>query len=245
MADFNTHMVGAAIVSGTSATALMMTHAFPLQTLVIYFILGLVGGILPDIDSDSSIPVRWAFNVLGVTAGFSLVLSVGARYSLAELVFLWGISFIIVRYGIFALFNKLTVHRGLIHSIPAGASFSLGTVLLAVHVFGVSTLHAWFYGVFIFAGFLTHLILDEFYSVDLRGVSLKRSFGSALSFGSLRAPLQTGLLYVLTAVLFYLAPPAHDFLGFVLNSGLRQLLIERLLPTQEWFTTATYLFWPP
>lgn len=246
MANFNTHMVGAAIVSGTSATALMMTHAFPLPTLAIYFILGVIGGLLPDIDSNSSIPVRWAFNVLGVMAGFFLVLSIGAHYSLAELVLLWSLSFIIVRYGILALFNKLTVHRGLIHSVPASAFFALGTVVLAVRVFGVPPLHAWFYGIFILIGFLTHLILDELYSVDLRGVSLKRSFGTALSFGSFNAPLQTGLLYLLTAGLFYLAPPAHDLLDFIFSPRLHQLLMERLLPVQGWFNgAATYQFWPP
>lgn len=237
MANFNTHMTGAAIVSGTSATALMMIQAFPPQTLIVYFILGIVGGILPDIDSDSSIPIRWAFNVLGVAAGFFIILPMRTYYSLLELVFLWGFSFIVIRYGVFALFTKFTVHRGLIHSLPAGAFFALGTVVLTIRAFDVSSLHAWLCGIFVFVGFLTHLVLDELYSVDLRGVRLKRSFGSALSLGSLQAPLKTGALYLLTAALFYLAPPANELLDFALDSGLHQLLLERLLPVHEWFLT--------
>jgi hypothetical protein len=96
-------------------------------------------------------------------------------------------------------------------------------------------LNAWLCGTFVFLGFLTHLTLDELYSVDLRGVRVKRSFGSALSFGSFHAPLETGLLYLLTGALFYLAPPISSFLAFICDSRLHQLLIERLLPAGEWF----------
>jgi hypothetical protein len=232
MANFNTHMTGAVMISGTTATVLMMTHMFSPWELVAYFILGIVGGILPDIDSDSSIPIRWAFNILGVTAGFGLVLYLGSYYSLVELVFLWSVCFIGVRHGLFILFTRFTVHRGLIHSIPAGAFFSLATVILAAYVFNETALSAWLCGVFVFLGFLTHLTLDELFSVDLRGVSLKRSFGTALSFGSFRSPIATGLLYMLTTVLFYFAPPVDGFLNFILDSHFHQQLVERLVPVQ-------------
>lgn len=238
MADFNTHMVAAAVVSGIGATVLMMTHTFSPQLLLTYFILGVVGGMLPDIDSDSSIPVRWTFNVLGVMAGFFLVLYLGVHYSLIELVLLWSASFILIRYGIFSLFTQFTVHRGLIHSIPAALFFSLGTVVLAVRVLEVAVLQAWLCGAFIFLGFLTHLILDELYSVDLMGISVKRSFGTALNFGSFRTPLKTGLLYLLTGALFYLAPPVDSFLAFIFDSHIHRLLSERLLPVEGWFNTS-------
>jgi hypothetical protein len=247
MADFNAHMIGAAVVSGTGATVLMMIHAFPPYILMAYFILGMIGGMLPDIDSESSIPIRWTFNVLGVMAGFFWILYLGASYSLIELVLLWGTCFIIIRYGIFFLFTRFTVHRGLIHSIPAGMFFSLGTVILAVRALDVSVLNAWLCGTFVFLGFLTHLTLDELYSVDLRGMRVKRSFGSALSFGSFRAPLKTGSLYLLVGALFYLAPPMDSFLAFIRSSRLHRLLIERLLPAEEWFNIAAAvgLFWQP
>lgn len=238
MADFNTHIVGAAVVSGIGATVMMMAHTFPSQVLAGFFILGVTGGILPDIDSESSVSIRWAFNGLGIMAGFFLVLYFGAHYSLVELVLLWGASFVFIRYSVFSLFTKLTVHRGLIHSIPAALFFSLGTVVLAARVFGVEVLTAWLCGAFVFLGFLTHLTLDELYSVDLRGVRIKRSFGTALSLGSFRAPLKTILLYLLTGALYYLAPSADSFLAFIFNAHLHRLLIERLLPTAEWFSVS-------
>lgn len=238
MADFNTHIVGAAAVSGTGTTVLMMADTFPSQALAGFFILGVIGGILPDIDSESSIPIRWAFNGLGIITGFFLVLYFGAHYSLVELVLLWGASFVFIRYAVFSLFTQLTVHRGLIHSIPAALFFSLGTVVLAVRVFEVGVLTAWLCGTFVCLGFLTHLTLDELYSVDLKGVRIKRSFGTALSLGSFRTPLKTALLYLLTGTLYYLAPPADSFLAFVFNPRLHRLLLERLLPTVEWFSVS-------
>jgi hypothetical protein len=247
MANFNTHMIGAAVVSGIGATALMMIHAFQSSILMAYFILGVVGGMLPDIDSESSIPIRWIFNVLGIVTGFFLVLYLGSYYSFIELAFLWGACFIVIRYGIFSLFTRFTTHRGLIHSIPAGISFSLGTVIFAVRVLDVSVLNAWFCGTFLLLGFLTHLTLDELYSVDLRGIRVKRSFGSALSLGSFHSPLGTGLLYLLTGTLLYFAPPMDSFLAFIRSSRLHQLLFERLLPAEGWFNIATAIgqFWQP
>ncbi|BAW79550.1 membrane-bound metal-dependent hydrolase [Candidatus Nitrosoglobus terrae] len=248
MANFNIHMLGAAAVSGIGVTTLLITRAFPPSMLMAYFILGILGGMLPDIDSKSSIAIRWVFSVLGVGIGFFLVLYFGTHYSLIELVILWGTCFIIVRYGVSSLLTKLTVHRGLIHSIPAGLSFSLGAVILAVQIFGISLLNAWLCGLFLFSGFITHLVLDELYSVDLRGIRVKKSFGSALSLGSFRTPFGTLLLYLLTGILVYLAPPIDKFLAFIYSSKLHQLLLKRLLPAEDWFhhlVTAIHRFLLP
>ncbi|MBS1221254.1 MAG: rane-bound metal-dependent hydrolase, partial [Proteobacteria bacterium] len=123
MADFNTHLMGAAAVSGLAATALVMTGMFPHQAVIGYFVLGVIGGLLPDLDSPTSVPIRIAFAALAVVAGFLVVFTFGRRYSLVELVILWFGCFLFIRYGLFNLFDRVTVHRGLIHSIPAGVSF--------------------------------------------------------------------------------------------------------------------------
>jgi hypothetical protein len=55
-------------------------------------------------------------------------------------------------------------------------------------------------------GFLSHLILDEIYSVDWRGVvpKLKSSAGSAFKFGS-SSLIATATCYLLLGGLVYLA----------------------------------------
>ncbi len=235
MADFKTHMVGAALVSGVATTGLMLAGILPNRELMGYFALGVMGGLLPDVDSDTSIPIRMAFNVLAVVLGFLAVLYFGTRWALVELVLLWGLVFVGIRYGLFKIFTYYTVHRGLIHSIPAGLAFGLGTVLLADRGFGATPLQAWMCGAFVAMGFMVHLLLDEAYSVDLAGRTLKRSFGSAFNLGSLNNLLGTLALYALLAGLFYVAPSPEPFLNSVLDDAEYWRIDQRLLPTGGWF----------
>ncbi len=41
---------------------------------------------------------------------------------------------------------------------------------------------SWFYGLFLFGGAMVHLLLDEMYSVNLMGMTMKRSSGTAMKF---------------------------------------------------------------
>ena len=236
MANFNTHLTGAAAVSGVAATVLVMTGLMPRQAVIGYFVLGVVGGLLPDIDSPTSIPIRVTFAVLAVVAGFLVVFAFGGRYSLVELSILWLGCFLGIRFGLFNLFNRFTTHRGLIHSVPAGVGFGLATVAIAFHAFGASALHAWSCGMFVTLGFLVHLLLDEFYSVDLFGKKLlKSSFGTALSLGSFNQPLGTAALYLAVVGLFLLCPSPRPLADLVLNHNIYRGVVQRLIPGETWF----------
>lgn len=236
MADFNTHLLGAAAVSGLAATVLVMTGQFPHQAIIGYFVLGVIGGLLPDIDSPHSIPVRIAFIALAMIAGFLVVFTFGSRYSLAELIMLWIGCFVLIRYGVFALLDHFTVHRGLVHSIPMGVGCGLITTAVAYHVFNASVIHAWLCGSFVTLGFLVHLLLDEFYSVNLFGKKLlKKSFGTAFSLGSLKQPLGTAALYLAVIGLFYLCPSPRPFGEVMLSQKTYRGVAQRLLPGETWF----------
>ena len=236
MADFNTHLLGAAAVSGLAATVLVMTGQFPHQAIIGYFVLGVIGGLLPDLDSPTSIPIRIVLATLAVVAGFLVVFTFGTRYSLVELVILWLGCFLFIRYGLLDLFDRATVHRGLIHSIPAGIGFGLITILIAFHVFTASATHAWLCGTFITLGFIVHLLLDEFYSVDLSGKKLlKSSFGTAFSLGSLNQPVGTAALYLAVIALFVLCPSPRPFTELMLDRATYRTMTQRLLPGETWF----------
>jgi hypothetical protein len=236
MADFNTHLLGAAAVSGLAATVLVMTGQFPHQAVIGYFVLGVIGGLLPDLDSPTSIPIRIAFAVVAVVAGFLVVFTFGRRYSLVELVILWFGCFLFIRYGLFNLFDRVTAHRGLIHSIPAGIGFGLLAILLAFYVFKASATHAWLCGTFVTLGFIVHLLLDELYSVDLSGKKLlKSSFGTALSLGSLSQPVGTAALYLAVVALFLLCPSPRPFTELMLDRDTYRGVTQRLLPGETWF----------
>ena len=236
MADFNTHLIGAAAVSGLAATVLVMTGQFPHQAVIGYFVLGVIGGLLPDLDSPTSIPIRIVLATLAVVAGFLVVFTFGTRYSLVELVILWLGCFLFIRYGLLDLFDRATVHRGLIHSIPAGIGFGLITILVAFQIFTASATHAWLCGTFVTLGFIVHLLLDEFYSVDLSGKKLlKSSFGTAFSLGSLNQPVGTAALYLAVIALFVLCPSPRPFTELMLDRATYRTMTQRLLPGETWF----------
>ncbi len=228
-------MIGAAVVSGITATGLLLAGIVSDDAVLGYFVLGVIGGLLPDIDSDTSIPVRVAFTVLAVWSCFLLVFHLGENHSLIELTLLGIACYLTVRYGAFSLFTRITVHRGLFHSLPAAAAAGLITVLAAHRLFAQPPLEAWMCGAFVLLGFLVHLLLDEIYSVDLIGAKLKRSFGTAFSLGTPSNPYGTLALYGAVVGLFYLSPPPDSFLAVVLSRDAYESFVQRLLPSQGWW----------
>ncbi len=164
-----------------------------------------LGGMLPDLDSDSGVPVRELFGVAAITVPCLLLERLDALgFTMLEekLVFLSG-SYLFIRYVVSALFKKITVHRGMFHSVPAMLIAGLLVFLLSQ---SPSLLIRVYLAGGIMLGFFSHLLLDELYSVDLMGVRLRlnKYAGSALKFVS-PSWSATLLTYGLLAALLYLA----------------------------------------
>ncbi len=85
----------------------------------------------------------------------------------------------------------------------------------AMHMLGSRDLLAWSVGVFVGAGAIVHLLLDELYSVDLSNVRIKRSFGSALKLADFDRPFVSALQLTAILGLVYLVPPPTDLLNSV------------------------------
>ena len=142
------------------------------------------GGVLPDLDSDSGIPVRELFGLAGC---FAPILAIPwlqrYHFTMDQCLVLLGAVYLGVRYGASAVFKRSTVHRGMFHSIPAMLIAGLAVFLLYHSpdlrlraLLGVGTM----------VGFLSHLVLDEVYAVDLMGLTPKMNqfAGSAVKIGS-------------------------------------------------------------
>jgi hypothetical protein len=180
MANFNTHLSVAAIASGLLATVtLKMDLVFESEAVLLTF-LGTLGGILPDIDLKYSHPSRIIFSFLGIIAAFATVFAFQEQYAIIELWMSATGVFLLVRYPLWMLFHHYTTHRGAIHSIATAVLFLFITTLISYHGFQQTAFIAWLTGFYIFFGFIIHLLLDELYSVDFVGNTLKRSFGSAM-----------------------------------------------------------------
>ena len=241
MANFKTHLNGAFAVSGilglvSYKAGLVNGHEFLLCVAI-----GTIGGLLPDVDSDNSTPIKLGFDAASLIVAFALIIHWRAQLSLLSLLALWLAAYGIMRYGIFALFTKLTVHRGIIHSIPYMAVLALGLVCVNAYVFNTSIILSWLYGLFLFIGALVHLGLDEAYSVDLLNRRLKRSSGTAMKFYQQQQRHYYVALYVLIAAALFVAPPFTPFWQKVSDPITWWLFRQGLLPQELFAQFSTLL----
>jgi len=206
MANFNTHLFVAASASGIAALTASNKEFFDLLDTPWYIFLGTIGGLLPDIDSDSSKPLHILFNSLASLIALLAILAYKDSYLMQHVFIIAVAAFLIVRYPILAIFKIMTVHRGTFHSLFAAAFFGLSTVCVNFYIFTNSSQFSWLSGLFISFGFIVHLLLDELYGVNLAGVQLKSSFGSAFKLFSWRYKVASFYMLSATVALFMLSP---------------------------------------
>jgi hypothetical protein len=163
-----------------------------------------IGGLLPDLDSDSGVPVRELF---GLTAACApLVAHDSLRqsgFTPEQTLVLMGAMYLLIRFGLSQIFKSWTVHRGMFHSVPA--LLISGLVVYLAYRGRPQEVRLYLAGA-IMLGFLSHLVLDELCSVDFMGLRLRlnRYAGSALKLASSSA-LATLLTYAVLGGLGYLA----------------------------------------
>lgn len=141
-----------------------------------------VAGMLPDLDSDTGVPLRETTLFLSAVVPILMVerfRDMGLSHEAMALAAM--LIYIVIRFVVVEFFRRYTVHRGMWHSIPAALIACLGAYLImpcpseAIRVYK---------SLAVLAGFLTHLILDEIWSLDFSSgrMRVKKSFGTALKF---------------------------------------------------------------
>lgn len=153
---------------------------FPLTSCLVAGGLCSVSGMLPDLDSDSGRPLRETTAMASAVVPM-LMLHRFQRLELSHemMVLIAGLVYILMRFVVAEIFRRYTVHRGMWHSLPAAAIVGMAAFLIisgediSIRLYKTS-------GVLL--GFLSHLILDEIWSIDFRGARFrfKKSFGTAL-----------------------------------------------------------------
>ncbi|MDP1562732.1 MAG: metal-dependent hydrolase [Pirellulaceae bacterium] len=155
-------------------------YDLPMGNCVIAGAMCSLAGMLPDLDSDSGVPIRELKLFTSVVIPMLLMerfQRMGMNHS--SMVLAGGIAYVIIRFFVFNMFRSYTKHRGMWHSLPAALIASTVAFLLSSNPdIAVRLFQAWA----VLLGFLSHLLLDELYSVDLNGRRLKKSFGTALKF---------------------------------------------------------------
>lgn len=208
MADFKTHMIGGVIVGSGFATISFISFEMNIVQSFAVFTMGLLGGILPDLDSDSGKPLALISGMLSVLLPALLLSQISSENSLSPefLISYFTFCYLVINYIICELIKKMTIHRGIMHSIP----FSFLCAEIAYLLFyssgqSMTTMAA----LAIFSGCIIHLVLDElnaFYFKFGFIPMLNKSSGTALKLYSKdffpNFVIFTSLLGITTMIVF-------------------------------------------
>jgi hypothetical protein len=210
MANFQGHITTSSALGVGVGAAGIYYFQYDWGTAGLAFGLTAIGGMLPDLDSDSGVPVRELFGLAGVLVPLLLWHRLAALGLTPEqLLCVLAATYLVVRYGVAEVFKRITVHRGMYHSIPAMLIAGLAVFLMhrPDQLLGPDEVRKRLYlAVGTMIGFLSHLVLDEIFAVDLMGgvPKLNQFAGSAVKLKS-ASWVATGLTYAILCGLSYLA----------------------------------------
>jgi len=182
MAGFKTHITTSTLLGlGGGAAAFALYHV-PLPTCALAAGLCSVSGMLPDLDSGPGVPLRESTAFAAAVVPMMLLSQMEQLgFAFETIVLAGGAIYLAIRFGVGWLLRHCTVHRGMFHSLPAAVIAAELTFLLCAHEHE-NVAHRIFNAGAVFVGFMSHLVLDEIWSVDLWHVRIKKSFGTAIKF---------------------------------------------------------------
>lgn len=180
MANFKTHITFSTVIGAGYGSVAYLLFEVPLPTSILAGGLCGVSGMLPDIDSGSGKPIRESMAFAAAFVPMMMVDRMRQMELSPETIVLVGAGlYLFIRFVLASMLSKYTKHRGMFHSIPAAVIFSQVAFLLAS---GENLELRLYKAGGVFLGYMSHLILDEIYSVEwYRGrLRFKKSFGTAL-----------------------------------------------------------------
>jgi len=206
LAAFSTHINAAVLSSGVVILPLYSSGVISSNAAFTLLFLALLGGVLPDIDSDTSKPVQISFRFISIVLPLLFLLLLAKQVSFLYIVLFWALAYLSLHIVFFKLFLPVTKHRGIFHSVPMGVVVGLIGFIILHDLLELNRSYATLGGFFLFYGYITHLLLDEIYSVNALGLRLKKSFGSALKLWGRDNLIGYVFVYILCGVLLYTLP---------------------------------------
>ena len=217
MAGYKAHMAFGMVTAAGWTFIVIMLSLVSVWFLPIIFIATVVGAFLPDLDSDTSAPLKILlviFSVLGSAVAGWIVFN-QEDSSWLRLGGMSAFSGLFIYYGIGGIFKKLTNHRGIFHSIPAVVLSAMLTLTLLNQIeLDVNIKIIISLGVGL--GYLCHLILDELNSaVNLGGIPFipNKSIGTAVKLYSKNWKISLGVYGITGWLLFQNWETIMKFIG--------------------------------
>lgn len=234
MANFAEHLLwglGSGIV--LAKAGLQARHIDPPEGAGI-LMLAMIGASIPDIDygritaenSENPAETRESKPFRYFTFFLSVGISILCFYYVNALIRLTGdeilsipnmsvfiILCLIVSMTVRFLIKKVTVHRGVMHSIPFAMLCAELTFLLVIYNYqlltsfrSVSVKMPGYFAAAVFIGYLSHLITDEFHSIRWAEGRLTRTryFGTAFTMYTKGSPIANFMLYCLVVMFLFI-----------------------------------------
>lgn len=179
MAGFKTHITTSTVLGIGYGAGAHVLYNVPLPTAALAAGLCSVSGMLPDIDSDSGVPLRESLAFAAAIVPMLMLERFRELQFAPESIAIAGAAiYLTIRFGLGGLLKRYTVHRGMFHSLPAALIFGEAAFLIC-HSEDINL--RYYKAGAVVVGVLSHLVLDELWAIHFqRGrLRLKKSFGTA------------------------------------------------------------------
>lgn len=188
MADFKAHLSGGIAAGAVTSAYFFISQpgAFNPTQLTAIFLSGTIGGLLPDLDSDTGKPLAMLFGLISVIIPVIFLKKISLYFEVTPefLISYFVLAYMLINYVILEIVKRITRHRGIMHSIPFAVL--CGEAVFLVFLPSGKRM-AFAAGVAVFAGSMIHLILDELHAISFKWGFFpvgKSSSGSALALYS-------------------------------------------------------------
>jgi len=218
VASFAQHVNTAVVISGITIAPLYSSSLIDINQSLALLFFGMIGGILPDIDLENSKPIQITSSILSIFIPLLAILTLLQSLSISKMLFIWFLSSLLLHFIIFKILLHFTIHRGVIHSIPMGLLFAHSITIVFYNILDFEELFSLLCGLFLFIGFIIHLVLDEIVSLNAFGMSFKKSLGSALKFYDSNNLTGSVLLYISIIILQIIYPLNIEYIIDIFNS---------------------------
>ncbi len=206
MASFQQHLNLSVITSGVIIVPLHNAGFLTPNEAVIALIFGVIGGVLPDLDLEYSKPSQRLFQILSIFSPMLIIIYFFKEIPVLYNIIIWFLLSFFFYFILRKTLGQLTVHRGIFHTIPMGILFAQITIFISKNILHQSDLFSNILAFFIFFGFMTHLILDEIFSINIYGIKMKKSFGTAFKLYAKNNIIGTIILYILILLIYKYIP---------------------------------------
>jgi len=178
MASHRGHITFSTLVAAGYAAAGIQYYDMLPEHVLLASVIIVIAGMLPDIDAGGSAPSRELGGLLAAISPIAVLefypdIKTGGVTRIALVVVA---SYLFTRVFVVRGLKKFTVHRGMIHSLPAAIILFEITYLMFLELVWVDRMYI---SLAALVGFLSHLVLDSWSNVDL----LKGAMGQSESKG--------------------------------------------------------------